>query len=87
MTLEYPNDEVKELLKEFPPLTSHKSIPASAYSDHQNEMLKFMKEAPPKTAKLIADLGDLPRYVLHYTTLLVVLSLGVVVKKIHRAAR
>ena len=80
-------DNVKDLLREYPPLTKHKCVPASSYSAHQIEMLTFLKEAPSKTAKLIADLEDVDHYKLHYSTLILVLSLGVILKKIHRAAR
>ena len=82
----YP-DHLKCFFSEFPPLVQHKSIEKKHLHPHQVEMLEFLKHHPPSNKKLVADLAEVKHYCLHCTTLLLVLSLGVVVKVIHRAVR
>ena len=55
-------------------------------SDYQQELLG-VGVAPTEVEKLVPNLRDKERYVLHYRNLQLYLSLGMRVKKVHRALR
>ena len=55
-------------------------------SDYQQELLG-VGVAPTEVEKLVPNLRDKERYVLHYRNLQLYLSLGMHVKKVHRALR
>ena len=82
--LEYPT-HLHDLHNDYP-LAPEKVLPSpdmiSDYNKRQIELLKDNKYTP--TTKLIANLNDKIKYVVHYSNLKYYLSQGLILKRVHR---
>ena len=69
----------------FPLAPEKITVTAEMMSDYSiNSFKKFHNTNPPKTTRLTATLNPRKKYVVHYMTLKTYLSLGMILKKIHR---
>ena len=71
----------------FPPFQEKKSVPESDYSPFMRETLKKTGSKPSKEKKLIADLKEKRNYRIHYLNLVLLLTLGLQLIKVHRVVR
>ena len=87
--LEYPK-ELHDLHNDYPMAPEVMNVKADMLSDKTNEIYELLnrkKPADEKTNKLILNLNDKEKYVVHIRTLHVVLEKGSKLKKIHRAIK
>ncbi len=83
--LEYPK-ELHEAHNAYPLAPERMKVPKEWMSDYQHSLLGG-GAAPTEVEKLVPNLRDKERYVLHYRNLQLYLSLGMRLKKIHRALK
>ena len=83
--LEYP-EELHEAHNAYPLAPERMVVPKEWMSEYQHNLLG-VGAAPTEVEKLVPNLRDKERYVLHYRNLQLYLSLGMRLKKIHRALR
>ena len=83
--LEYP-EELQEAHNAYPLAPERMVVPKEWMSEYQHNLLG-VGVAPTEVEKLVPSLRDKERYVLHYRNLQLYLSLGMRLKKIHRALR
>ena len=89
--LEYPK-EIHDLHKDYPLAPEVMNVHTSMLSDYQMEMYrqlystdkKVVEAKDEKTSKLILNLNDKDKYVLHIKTLQFYLNHGLKLKKVHR---
>ena len=82
--LEYP-PELHELHNDYPLSPEKMTVKPEMLSDYSREILDREGMTIGKVLKLIPNLMDKEKYVLHYRNLQLYLSLGLKLKKIHRA--
>ena len=85
VNLEYPED-LHEAHNAYPLAPERMVVQKSWMSDYQHNLLG-VGVAPTEVEKLVPNLRNKDRYVLHYWNLQLYLSLGMRLKKIHRALR
>ena len=85
VNLEYPED-LHEAHNAYPLAPERMVVQKSWMSDYQHNLLG-VGVAPTEVEKLVPNLRNKDRYVLHYRNLQLYLSLGMRLKKIHRALR
>ena len=85
MNLEYPED-LHEAHNAHPLAPERMVVQKSWMSDYQHNLLG-VGVAPTEVEKLVPNLRNKDRYVLHYRILQPYLSQGMRLKKIHRALR
>ena len=82
-----PPDKHSDLAS-LPPLPYHKTLTFDKLSPYSQEILKVLKtekEAKKyKAKKLVTDVTNKKKYVLHYQMLQMYLKMGLQVKKVHR---
>ena len=83
--LEYPQ-ELHDEHNSYPLAPERMAVQKEWMSDYQNGLLG-VGVAPTEVEKLVPNLRDKERYVLHYRNLLLYLSLGMRLTKVHRALR
>ena len=83
--LEYPQG-LHDEHNSYPLAPERMVVQKEWMSDYQQELLG-VGVAPTEVEKLVPNLRDKERYVLHYRNLQLYLSLGMRVKKVHRALR
>ena len=89
MDLEYPN-ELHDLHNDYPMAPEVMNVKANMLSDKQTEIYEFLNHNKPtdeKTNKLVLNLNDKEKYVIHIRTLQFYLKQGLKLKKIHRAIK
>ena len=87
--LEYPK-ELHDLHNDYPMAPEVMNVKADMLSDKQIEIYEFLNHKKPtdeKTNKLILNLNDKEKYVIHIRTLQFYLKQGLKLKKIHRAIK
>ena len=87
--LEYPK-ELHDLHNDYPMAPEVMNVKADMLSDKQIEISEFLNHKKPtdeKTNKLILNLNDKEKYVIHIRTLQFYLKQGLKLKKIHRAIK
>ena len=84
--LRYP-PEKKQYFDDFPPCCEKKSVPASAYSKFMRETLEATDSKPSKQEKLVSDLHEKRNYRVHYLNLVLLLSIGLQLVKVHRVVK
>ena len=87
--LEYPK-ELHDLHNDYPMAPEVMNVKADMLSDKQIEIYEFLNHKKPtdeKTNKLILNLNDKEKYVIHVRTLQFYLKQGLKLKKIHRAIK
>ena len=87
--LEYPK-ELHDLHNDYPMAPEVMNVKADTQSDKQIEIYEFLNHQKPtdeKTNKLILNLNDKEKYVIHIRTLQFYLKQGLKLKKIHRAIK
>ena len=85
--LEYPQ-ELHDAHNAYPLAPERLKVDKAWMSDNQHELLQEMYGgASHEVEKLVPNLRDKTRYVLHYRDLQLYLQLGMRLKKIHRALR
>ena len=84
--LEYP-DELHELHNDYPLAPRKLAIPSDMLSKHCKEIADKYKIKVGDVKKLIPNLGNKTKYVLHYRNLQLYLSLGMKLTKIHRVLK
>ena len=72
---------------EFPPCCEKKSVPPTEYSPFMRETLEATKSKPSKQPKLVSDLHEKRNYRVHYLNLILLLSIGVQLVKVHRVVQ
>ena len=82
--LEYP-PELHGLHNDYPLAPEKMTVKPEMLSDYSREILEREGMTIGKVQKLIPNLMDKEKYVLHYRNLQLYLSLGLKLKKIHRA--
>ena len=82
--LEYP-PELHHLHNDYPLAPEKMTVKPEMLSDYSREILEREKMTVGKVEKLIPNLRDKEKYVLHYRNLQLYLKLGMKLKKIHRA--
>ena len=82
--LEYP-PELRHLHNDYPLAPEKMLVKPEILSDYCREIMKREKMTIGKVKKLIPNLMDKEKYVLHVRNLQLYLSLGLKLKKIHRA--
>ena len=83
--LEYPK-ELHGVHNAYPLAPERMVVPKKWMSEYQQDLLGA-GVAPTEVEKLVPNLRDKGRYVLHYRNLQLYLSLGMKLKKVHRALR
>ena len=75
----------------LPPLPYHKTITFNDLSPHSQKMFQKIKTKQElkqyKSKKLVTDVTDKIKYVLHYRTLQMYLKMGLKLKRVHRAIK
>ena len=87
--LEYPK-ELHDLHNDYPMAPEVMNVKADMLSDKQIEFYEFLNHKKPtdeKTNKLVLNLNDKDKYVIHIRTLQFYLKQGLKLKKIHRAIK
>ena len=87
--LEYPK-ELHDLHNDYPMAPEVMNVKADMLSDKQIEIYEFLNHKKPtdeKTNKLVLNLNDKEKYVIHIRTLQFYLKQGLKLKKIHRAIK
>ena len=87
--LEYPK-ELHDLHNDYPLAPEVMNVKANMLSEKQVEIFKLLNKVEPKdekTSKLILNLNDKEKYVVHIRTLQFYLKHGLKLKKIHRAIK
>ena len=87
--LEY-SKELHDLHNDYPMAPEVMNVKADMLSDKQIEIYEFLNHKKPtdeKTNKLILNLNDKEKYVIHIRTLQFYLKQGLKLKKIHRAIK
>ena len=84
--LEYP-DELHELHNDYPLAPEKLAIPSDMLSKYCKEIADKYKIKVGDVKKLIPNLGNKTKYVLHYRNLQLYLSLGMKLTKIHRVLK
>ena len=87
--LEYPK-ELHGLHNDYPMAPEVMNVKADMLSDKQIEIYDFLNHTKPtdeKTNKLVLNLNDKEKYVIHIRTLQFYLKQGLKLKKIHRAIK
>ena len=84
--LEYPQ-EFNHLHNDYPLAPEKITVKREMLSDYCREILNREKMTIGTVSKLIPNLMDKEKYVLHYRILQLYLSLGLKLKKIHRALK
>ena len=87
--LEYPK-ELHDLHNDYPLAPEVMNVKANMLSEKQVEFFKLLNKVEPKdekTSKLILNLNDKEKYVVHIRTLQFYLKHGLKLKKIHRAIK
>ena len=80
---EYP-DELHKLHNDYPLALQKLAIPSDMLSKHCKEIADKYKIKVGDVKKLIPNLGNKTKYVLHYRNLQLYISLGMRLTKIHR---
>ena len=83
--LEYP-EELHDTHNAYPLAPERMVVPKEWMSEYQHNLLG-VGVAPTEVEKLVSNLRNKERYVLHYRNLQLYLSLGMRLTKIHRALR
>ena len=86
VNLEYP-DELHELHNGYPLAAEKLAVSSDMFSKYCKKIADRYKIKVGDVKKLIPNLGNKTKYVLHYRNLQLYLSLGVKLTKIHRALR
>ena len=87
--LEYPK-ELHDLHNDYPMAPEVMNVKADMLSDKQIEIYEFLNHKKPtdeKTNKLVLNLNDKEKYVIHIRTLQFYLKQGLKLKKTHRAIK
>ena len=83
--LEYP-EHLHEYFKDYPPAPVRRSVKLEETSPYYHDLCdRLSLNHDAKTEKLILDLHPKKEYLVHLRLLLLFLSLGVVVTKIHKS--
>ena len=82
--LEYPQ-ELHESHNAIPLAPERKQVQREWFSPYQNRLMEKLGHKPPRVQKLLLTLHDKKKYIVHYMTLQLYLSLGLRVRKVHRA--
>lgn len=85
MDLEYPLD-LHEAHIAYPLAPEHMVVSKEWFSEYQLGLIGA-RGAPSKVEKLVPNLRDKGRYVLHYRNLQLYMSLGMPLAKVQRAIR
>lgn len=81
--LEYPK-ELHDLHNDYPLAPESMIIEENILSDYQKKMMVKLGITKSKTPKLVPNLNDKERYIVHLKALKLYLSLGLKLKKIHQ---
>ena len=84
--LHYPEDKM-QFFDEYPPCCEKKSVSIDDYSEFMKETMRKTGSKPTKQTKLVSDLKEKHNYKVHYLNLILLLSIGVVLSKVHRVVR
>ena len=84
--LEY-TPELHQLHNDYPLAPEKMTVKPEMLSDYSREILEREKMAIGKVEKLIPNLYNIEKYVIHYRNLQLYLKLGMKLKKIHRALK
>ena len=84
--LSFPEDKM-QFFDEFPPCCEKKSVPLEDYSDFMRDTLEKTGSKPTKQTKLVSDLKEKKNYRVHYLNLVLLLSIGLQLVKVHRVVR
>ena len=76
-----------QFFDEFPPCCEKKSVEIQDYSNFMRETLQKTGSKPTKQPKLVSDLKEKTKYKIHYVNLILLLSIGLVLTKVHRVVR
>ena len=81
--LEYP-PELHDVHSDYPLAPEKMEISHEMLSDYQQQLKEDLGYKPAKVEKLLPNLWDKDRYVIHYRNLQFYLAMGMKLKKIHR---
>lgn len=81
--LEYPK-ELHDKHNDYPLAPETMIVKGEWLSSYQNDLIKKLKVTGCKVPKLVPNLMDKKRYVLHYRNLQLYLSLGMKITKVHK---
>ena len=83
--LDYP-DELHELLNDYPLAPEKRAVSSDMLSKYCKKIAEKYEIKVGDVKKLIPNLGNKTKYVLHYKNLQLYLSLGMKLTKIHRVS-
>ena len=81
--LEYPND-LHDLHNDYPLAPETLKVKKEWFSTYQKDLIKKLKSSGLDLPKLVPNLVDKEKYVLHYRNLQLYLQLGMKIKKVHK---
>ena len=84
--LDYP-DELHELLNDYPLAPEKRAVSSDMLSKYCKKIAEKYEIKVGDVKKLIPNLGNKTKYVLHYKNLQLYLSLGMKLTKIHRVLK